>query len=178
MCRHYAPTLRGCQKRWHVPIVAKPWKCNHDFHMGKCTTCRERSMMNNILWCFKTFTTSGTPKVPKSWKFSCACLGSDWDCVVGFNALTACTPKAPDSAKNSSLRRWSYYGSLSELRLFVVRTLNKLHWKLTCYHSSGLKMDMCWLLSVQLFWPCVKDALDWPLAECLEQAKLAQLLPC
>ena len=87
MCRNCAPILRGCQKRRHVPIVVKPWTCNHEFPV---------LWRSAILWCFKT---SGTRKVPRNWMSSCACPGSE------FNALTVCTPKAPDSAKNSSLRR-------------------------------------------------------------------------
>ena len=85
---------------------------------------------------------------------------------------------AQGSAKNCLLRHWSCCGLQLELRLSVVRTLNKVHCKRPSCHSSGWMMDMYWLLWAQLFWLCVKDVLAWPLAECLEQAKLAQLLPC
>ena len=114
MSLHCAPILRGCLNSWHVPIAVQPWTCNRESHMEKCTTCRDRSPTFSILWCSKTSITLGTPKVPKSWKSSCACPGSDWDCVVGSNVLTVCTPKDPGSAESFSLQHWSYCGLQSE----------------------------------------------------------------
>ena len=159
MSLHCAHILRGCLNSWHVLIAVQPWTWNHEFHMEKCPTCKDRSPTFSTRWCSKKYITLGTPKVPKSWKFSSACPGSDWDCVVGSNVLTVYTPKDPDRAESFSLRH-CYCGLQSEQGLPVVRIRSKGRWKWPSCHSFDWKMDMSWLLLAQLFWPCVKDAQD------------------
>ena len=123
--------LRGCLNSWHVSIAVQSWTCNCASHMEQCTTCRDRCPTFSILWFSKTSHSVGTPKVPKSWKSSCACPGSDWICVVGSNAdsmLHLQGPRQPAALKllrfavgiktvccerNEEPYKWPYYRFLT-----------------------------------------------------------------
>ena len=116
-----------------------------------------------ILWHFKISITLETPKVPRNWKSSCACPKSDWDFVVGFNALTVCTLKALQCLK-------LFFAALKLLRFAVgiesVCCENEEQSALQTALLPLLQQDYG-LLLVQSFWSCVKDERASQLVGCL-----------
>ena len=132
MCRNCAPILRGCQKRRHVPIVVKPWTCNHEIPCGEVPF-------------------SGVSKHRGHEK--CPGIGCLLAHAQGANSMhwQYAPPRPQTAPKTLHCGAETGYGSQLELRLFVVRTLNKLHCKRPCCHSSGL--DDGHVPLAQLFWP-------------------------
>ena len=156
MCRHCAPILRGCQKRWHAHIVVKPWTCNHGSHMEKYTTYRERRMM-----CNKNLYHIGDTKSAQELEVFLRMPRERLRLCCGIQCTDSMHPQRPRQ------RQKLFIAALKLLRFAVgIETVcceneDKVHCKRPSCHSPGWMMGMYWLLLAQLFWPCVKDVLAW-----------------